>query len=328
MPAFIILLTLVVYIGLLIFANYSHCDPTGMTGRIKADELLPYYVTQRTQDSIKGLPGLLVASIFAASLSTLSSGLNGVAALLWEDFLRSRLKNIIPENRSLIFLKGLAAFIGLLTIGMAFIVKEVGDIYKAAITMSGAAVGPLFAIFIMGMFMPFINKWGALIGVMSGQAMCFWIVIGSIAVKQNDALLILGLSSESCPKNWTKLYGDIPFALLNDFKIPTYHPEGIAKLYHISMYMIPVVGLILTIVIGVIVSMATGNNRNREIDSKYVHHWVQKWAKGIIIPSEDPAEDGMNGELKRLRFNVETEARKRLEDQKLEEVFIEAGTEC
>lgn len=312
---------------MVIFANYSHCDPTGMTGRIKPDELLPYYVTQRTQDSIKGLPGLLVASIFAASLSTLSSGLNGVAALLWEDFLKTRLKGTIPDNRSLIFLKFLAAFVGLLTVGMAFIVKEVGDIYKAAVVLSGAAVGPLFAIFVMGMFMPFINKWGALAGVISGQAMCFWIVIGSIAVKQDDTILLLGLSTESCPQNWTKPYGEIPFVYLSDFKIRTYYPEGMAKLYHISMYMIPVVGLFITVFIGAIVSLATGNNSCREIDERYVHHWVKKWAKGIVIPREDPS-DVMNGEMRKIRFNVDAAATKSYEDQKLEEAFIEEGTEC
>ena len=331
MPAFIILLSLVVYIGLLIFANYSHCDPMALTSRIKPDELLPYYVTQKTQDDIKGLPGLLVASIFAASLSTLSSGFNGVAALLWEDFLKHRMKSIIPENRSLIFLKGLAVLLGILTIGMAFIVKEVGDIYQAAIMMSGAAVGPLFAVFIMGMFMPFMNKWGALAGLISGQAMCFWIVIGAMSIKKDHKLLALPLSSEFCPQNWTKIV-DIPFSYLSDFTIPTYHPVGMAKLYHISMYMIPVVGLLITIAIGIIISMVTGNNRNKEIDSKYVHHWVQRWAKGIIIPSEDPVGDGMNGEMRRIKFNVQPIVRKTLndgdEDPKLEEAFIEAETEC
>jgi Na+/proline symporter len=35
--------------------------------------------------SIPGMPGLFLSTIFSATLSTLSSGLNSIVAVLWED---------------------------------------------------------------------------------------------------------------------------------------------------------------------------------------------------------------------------------------------------
>ena len=265
-------ISLVVYVGLVLFANYSHCDPF-ITGRLKSvDELLPYYVTQRTQEGITGLPGLLVASVFAAAMSTLSSGFNSIAALMWEDFLKARITGWInlPEDKEIFFIKGLAAAVGLVCMSFAFIVGEIGNMYEAAITLSGAAVGPIFGLFILGMFVPFVNKWGATVGLIVGQFFCFWIVIGSVSEKKpNNAGDPLFVSSESCPWD-VPMARYIPFAFLKDNMMPKYYPEGMKKLYHVSQYMIPVIGMISALFFGIVVSLLTGANRGKPIDPRYM----------------------------------------------------------
>lgn len=41
-----------------------------------------------------GLPGLFLATIFSATLSTASSGINSLTAVLWEDFLKMPLHGL------------------------------------------------------------------------------------------------------------------------------------------------------------------------------------------------------------------------------------------
>ncbi len=47
---------------------------------------------------------------------------------------------------------------GVICVGLAFSAEHFGSIFQAAITVVGAAIGVLGAVFLMGVFMPFVNK--------------------------------------------------------------------------------------------------------------------------------------------------------------------------
>ena len=58
----------------LIFAYFAHCDPRVM-GRIeKNDEYFPFFVVNYLS-KYPGIAGLHVSSVYAGSLSTVSSGM-------------------------------------------------------------------------------------------------------------------------------------------------------------------------------------------------------------------------------------------------------------
>ena len=71
-------------IGLIIYAYYANCDPYTNKQIQEIDQILPYFVMDVLGDK-KGLPGILLAAIFSGSLSTVSSGLNSLAAVVLED---------------------------------------------------------------------------------------------------------------------------------------------------------------------------------------------------------------------------------------------------
>ena len=48
-------------------------------------QLVPYFVLDQ-MSYLTGLPGLFVACIMSGALSTVSSGLNALAAITWKDF--------------------------------------------------------------------------------------------------------------------------------------------------------------------------------------------------------------------------------------------------
>ncbi|XP_077486529.1 sodium-coupled monocarboxylate transporter 1-like [Amblyomma americanum] len=164
-------LLVTVVAGLTLYAVYGDCDPR-LTGDIdKADQLMPYIV----QDLLRyypGLSGLFVASVFSASLSTLSSGYNAMAAVTWDDFVRPRIT--MSEAGAI------AAAYGFLSISVAFLTGTMESIVQASQSMVGALCGPLLAIFMLGTFFPCCKRKGALAGILVGIAMSSWLALGSI----------------------------------------------------------------------------------------------------------------------------------------------------
>lgn len=73
--------------GLAIYANYRNCDPL-KEGRISSnDQLMPLYVMDTLSD-YPGVPGLFIAGIFSAGLSTISATVNSLAAVILEDYIK------------------------------------------------------------------------------------------------------------------------------------------------------------------------------------------------------------------------------------------------
>ena len=55
------------------------------TEHLHSMQLVPYFVLDQ-MSYLTGLPGLFVACIMSGALSTVSSGLNAMAAVTWQDF--------------------------------------------------------------------------------------------------------------------------------------------------------------------------------------------------------------------------------------------------
>ncbi|KAH7950967.1 hypothetical protein HPB52_003565 [Rhipicephalus sanguineus] len=157
-PGVMINISLSCLAGLVIYAHYVDCDPLKEGKISNPDQLVPYFVME-TMNGVPGLPGLFVACVFSSALSTLSSGFNSLAAVTWEDFLVRHLS--LTSRQEAYVTKLSAATYGLLTIGLAFVAGSVGSILK-----------------------------GALVGLMLGEAMCLWVVVGS---------LLYGSPSEDLP---------------------------------------------------------------------------------------------------------------------------------
>ena len=227
-PGFVFILSLTVLAGIVIYARYYDCDPM-LTGRVtRPDQLLPYFVMDIFEDDYKGLPGAFVACILGSSLSTLSSGLNAMASIIWDDYAK-RVITFIPDGYNVVCTKLLAAFIGVISMSMAFAIKESQNIVEAAVSIYGASVGPMFAIFCLGLFFPWANKWGSGTALIIGQAFALWVTIGGVSDRRDPQTIMLALSHEKCQeRNITVLRAGAPLvAYLTDYKIPEYNPKGI-----------------------------------------------------------------------------------------------------
>jgi len=79
--------------GIPIFSYFKGCDPI-KSGEIKfADQLIPLMVVKLFKN-LPGFAGLFVSSIYSGMLSTVSSGTNSVAMIIYEVFIRPNVKQI------------------------------------------------------------------------------------------------------------------------------------------------------------------------------------------------------------------------------------------
>ncbi|PVD36488.1 hypothetical protein C0Q70_03472 [Pomacea canaliculata] len=103
--------------GVAMFAYYADkgCDPLTSKKVANANQLIPYFVMEAL--NIPGLPGLFISCLFSGALSTMSSCLNALAAVTWEDFLKPYFDHRLSEGQKTWATKLLAVVGG--TLGLA-----------------------------------------------------------------------------------------------------------------------------------------------------------------------------------------------------------------
>jgi Na+/proline symporter len=117
------------------YTKYVDCHPL-YAGRIKApDQLLPLFVMD-TLGQFKGLPGFFVAGIFSGALSTVSSGLNSLAAVTLIDFVGACFPSM-PDSQATKISKFLSVLYGFASLGFVGIAQQLGGILQAGLSILG-----------------------------------------------------------------------------------------------------------------------------------------------------------------------------------------------
>jgi sodium-coupled monocarboxylate transporter 8/12 len=164
--------------GLVLYAFYQvHGDPL-VAGKItKADQILPYFVVNELP---RGLPGLFIAAIYAASMSTISAGINSLTSASLVDFYqRLWRKPDLSERSQLTIARWLTLGYGSLVIVLAFLVQRLGTLLEATNKVIGLVGGPLLGLFFLGILTKRATARGALVGWAAGLAMTLWICFGT-----------------------------------------------------------------------------------------------------------------------------------------------------
>jgi SSS family solute:Na+ symporter len=155
-------------LGVALFAFYTQPTGAGLPELPSDDQILPHFLS--TQAAGVGLVGLMLAGLFAAAMSTIDSGINGVASVVVYDWLGGR---ELPVRTSRV----LTVVLGSLVIVAAFLAPLLGeDVISMIMTIAGTMLGGLLAVFLLGMFVPRANGAGALVGLAAGVA-CVLVVV-------------------------------------------------------------------------------------------------------------------------------------------------------
>jgi len=152
--------------GVVLYAFYqSRVDPLAAGWITKSDQILPYFVVHELPI---GMPGVLIAAIYAASMSTVSAGINSLTTATLVDFYQRLWRPDASSEHQLRLAKVLTLFYGVLILLLAFVVERLGSLVEASNTAIGLVGGPLLGLFLLGMFSRRANAKGAIVGWFAG----------------------------------------------------------------------------------------------------------------------------------------------------------------
>ena len=125
-----------------------------------------------------GLTGLVVAAIFSAAMSTLSSSLNASAASTVNDLLRPLAPRL--DDRALLRAsKGFTALWGLAQMGVALAATRLErSVVDAALSIATFVGGIVLGIFLLGTLTKRVGQRAALIGVIAGLVVVSYVAFG------------------------------------------------------------------------------------------------------------------------------------------------------
>ncbi|KAJ6215650.1 hypothetical protein RDWZM_010150 [Blomia tropicalis] len=284
LPGLILLAVMAIASGVVIYGKYHSCDPVTLGIIERHDQLVPYFVMD-TLSKYPGLAGLFVACVFSGSLSTLSSGFNALAAVTWEDLLKDRIPKV-DGRRSIRMVKLIAMGYGIAAIALSFGVGVFGTVLQASMSLSGSLNGPLFGLFSIAILFRFVNSKGALIGFLCGLTVSLSMSICQIIIPRPH--ISLPTTYDNCSASIVEQYITPEFlASIPEHPkyIPYYeNPQGISRIIHISYLILSVVGFIVTIVVGMTISVLTGGiQENRNLDDRLLspicRFWTSDWGK-------------------------------------------------
>ncbi len=155
--------------GVILYAFYQvHGDPLAAGHIKKADQILPYFVVSELPS---GFPGLFIAAIYAASMSTISAGINSLTSSTLVDFYQ-RLwpKADLSEQHQLRLARRLTIGYGTIVIVFAFLVQFLGPLLEVSNSVIGLVGGPLLGLFLLGILVKRATSRGALLGWLAGVA--------------------------------------------------------------------------------------------------------------------------------------------------------------
>ncbi len=154
-------------IGTGLYAFYQ-LHPEKLDPTIQIDQIFPTFIA--TELPI-GLAGLIVAGIFAAAQSTVSTSMNSIATTLVTDFIRpfnlvNTEKGYMSAARWLTFIMGALGTLA----GLIFINPEIRSLMEAYFKVIGMFMGALGGLFVLGALTKKANSFGAIVGILVGVA--------------------------------------------------------------------------------------------------------------------------------------------------------------
>uniref|UniRef100_A0A8C5RAL5 Sodium-coupled monocarboxylate transporter 1 n=1 Tax=Laticauda laticaudata TaxID=8630 RepID=A0A8C5RAL5_LATLA len=266
--------------GLSMYSIYKDCDPL-TSGIVSApDQLMPYFVLDILKD-YPGLPGLFVAGTYSTSLSSVSIGINALATVSLEDFIKPYFT--LSEEKLSYVAMGISLLFGIVCLSMAALVSVMGALLQAAFSVFESVGGPLLGIYSLGILFPFANSKGAFLGFICGFCVIMWIGIGAQKYPPAPHRTVpLPLSIAGCQRSNDKQ------EILNFFSFRSYFQE---YWYSVSYLYFSTLGALITFIVGTVVSLLTGG-LNKEVDHRLlftkkdfmvnIQYWKDKFVSIVM----------------------------------------------
>ena len=168
------------FIGTALFAYYN-AQPDLLPGYLNepaaADKIFPYFMVNGLP---AGLTGLLIASVFAAGMSTVSTSINGTATIIHTDYFKRYLRMKSSGQSSMHVLYIASVLIGYAGVGIALAMIKVQSALDTWWTLASIFSGGMLGLFLLGYFARNVRKMNAAIGVAAGILVIFWLSLSPL----------------------------------------------------------------------------------------------------------------------------------------------------
>jgi len=139
-----------------------YCIPDGKDLVTDADFLFPAFIANYLPI---GISGLVIAAIFSAAMSSLSSGINSTAAVITTDIIPLFTGKSGSDSKNLRFARWCSLIVGILVVCISSTMAYVpGNITEVTAKTGGLFVSPLFNLFCMALFVRFATPFGTIMG--------------------------------------------------------------------------------------------------------------------------------------------------------------------
>lgn len=164
------------FIGTGLYVYYKVQNPNDPGALIPQDQIYAYFIAYRLP---VGLTGVLLAAIYAASQSTLSTGLNSVATS-WTLDIQDVLSQHMDDQKKTAIARYISLGVGIFSIIISIIMahSNIQSAYEFFNSFMGLILGVLAGVFILGIFTQRGNKYGAYAGLAVSALVMIYVKYG------------------------------------------------------------------------------------------------------------------------------------------------------
>lgn len=174
------------YIGTALFAFYQASPdllPRNLQSLDAADQVFPYFIVHQLPT---GLTGLLIASIFAAGMSTVSTSVNSSATIILTDYYKRFVNPSAPEKKSMRVLYVSSLVFGIFGVGVGMAMISVKSALDAWWNLASIFSGGMLGLFLLGYIAPRAKNVNAAIGTVAGVLAIMWLSLSPIYFPAED----------------------------------------------------------------------------------------------------------------------------------------------
>jgi solute:Na+ symporter, SSS family len=165
-------------IGAMLYVYYTGHAPQEiaaftLNGRLQTDRIFPHFIVTHLP---AGIVGLVIAAIFAAAMSTLSSSLNSSAATAVGDFYLPLTGGRKSDAHYLKVSRVLTALWGLVQITVALVaIKLSSRVVDEVLGIASFTNGVILGVFFLGTFTKRVGQTAAFVGILVGAAVMLYV---------------------------------------------------------------------------------------------------------------------------------------------------------
>jgi len=133
-----------------------------------------------------GLSGLMVASIFAAGMSTISTSFNSSATVFLTDYYNKYFKKNASDKEGMKVLYISSAVISILGIAIAIAMINVKSALEAWWKLASIFSGGMLGLFLLGVLSKSKNVIGPILGTIAGILVILWLSLSGVLFGENS----------------------------------------------------------------------------------------------------------------------------------------------